>query len=105
MRRIRQICADQPLKELTMSVTTFRTPQDVKHVAASNRIDRPPVVLFVPTIVRLVRRGLARSGKLLTHAVQAIAEGRMQRAAIEVELYRRRYKYSSKNDDDLPVVR
>ena len=28
----------------------------------------------------------------------------MLRAAIEVELYRGRYKHSNKNDDDLPIV-
>jgi hypothetical protein len=27
------------------------------------------------------------------------------RALIEAELYRNRYKHSSKNDDDLPIVR
>ena len=29
----------------------------------------------------------------------------MQKALIEAELYRNRYKHSSKNDDDLPIVR
>jgi hypothetical protein len=35
---------------------------------------------------------------------EAIAEARMHRAMIEAELYRKRYKHSSKNDDDLPVL-
>ena len=39
------------------------------------------------------------------HIVEVIAEARMQRAAIEAELYLNRYKHSSKNDDDLPIVR
>ena len=37
--------------------------------------------------------------------LEAIAEARMQRAAIEAELYLSRYIHSSKNDDDLPIVR
>ena len=48
---------------------------------------------------------ITRCARLLTHAVQAVAEARMQRVAIEAELYHNRYKHSSKNDDDLPIVR
>ncbi len=40
-----------------------------------------------------------------SRTLQAVAEARMHKAAIEVELYRNRYKHSSKNDDDLPIVR
>ena len=36
---------------------------------------------------------------------RAYVENRMQRAAIESELYRGRYKHTNKNDDDLPIVR
>ena len=36
---------------------------------------------------------------------RARIEDRMLRAAMEVELYRGRYKHSNKNDDDLPMVR
>jgi hypothetical protein len=39
------------------------------------------------------------------HIVEVIAEARMHKAAIEAELYLNRYKHSSKNDDDLPIVR
>jgi hypothetical protein len=35
---------------------------------------------------------------------RAYMEDRMLRAAMEVELYRSRYKHSNKNDDDLPIV-
>jgi hypothetical protein len=35
---------------------------------------------------------------------RAYIEERILRAALEVEFYRRRYKPSNKNDDDLPVV-
>ena len=51
-------------------------------------------------------RKTIRSGtRLLVHAIDAIAEARMHKAAIEAELYRNRYRHSSKNDDDLPIVR
>ena len=43
--------------------------------------------------------------RLLVHMIDAIAETRTQRALIEAELYRNRYRHSSKNDDDLPIVR
>lgn len=33
-----------------------------------------------------------------------LAEHRFHRAAIEMELYGRRYKLATKNDDDLPIV-
>ena len=35
----------------------------------------------------------------------AIAEARAQKAMIEAELYLNRYRHTSKNDDDLPVIR
>jgi len=36
---------------------------------------------------------------------RARIEDRMLRAAMELELYSRRYKHSNKNEDDLPMVR
>jgi hypothetical protein len=36
---------------------------------------------------------------------RTFAEVRMHRAMIEAELYRNRYIHTSKNDDDLPIVR
>jgi hypothetical protein len=36
---------------------------------------------------------------------EAIAEARMHKVMLEAELYLKRYKHSSKNDDDLPVLR
>jgi hypothetical protein len=42
------------------------------------------------------------SGARLSHT---FIEQRLHRAGIETELYRGRYQHSSKNDDDLPVVR
>jgi hypothetical protein len=45
--------------------------------------------------LRLVGRRMSR----------AYIEDQMLRAALEVKLYRNRYKHSNKNDDDLPIVR
>ena len=55
--------------------------------------------------VRSLRHAFRRAIKLLVHMIDAIAEARMHKAAIEAELYRNRYRHSSKNDDDLPIVR
>ena len=52
-----------------------------------------------------LRHAIRRGIKMLVHVIDAIAEARMHKAAIEAELYRNRYRHSSKNDDDLPVVR
>ena len=48
---------------------------------------------------------LAAAGRWCVSIFDAIAEARVQKAMIEAELYLNRYKYSSKNDDDLPVLR
>jgi hypothetical protein len=63
-------------------------------------------------VSRLAQRLAASTGKLaaagwmvIARFSTALAEQRMHRALIEAELYRNRYKHSSKNDDDLPIVR
>jgi len=58
-----------------------------------------------PTVISRLRKGLAAVGRALISFHEAIAEARVQRAMIEAELYRKRYLHSSKNDDDLPIVR
>jgi hypothetical protein len=50
-------------------------------------------------------RMLAAFGHRCIDVFEAIAEARMHRAMIEAELYLKRYKHSSKNDDDVPVLR
>jgi len=52
-----------------------------------------------------LRKAIGWIGRLLVSAYEAIAEARLQKTRIEAELYRDRYLHSSKNDDDLPVVR
>jgi hypothetical protein len=88
-----------------MSIVAHSTRKNVKLPATAGRADRLPIALAVPAIVGLLRKAFVRSARLLMHAAQAVAEARMQRAVIEAELYRNRYKHSSKNDDDLPIVR
>jgi hypothetical protein len=48
---------------------------------------------------------LTTFGRYLVHVFDAIAEARVHRAMVEAELYKNRYLHSSKNDDDLPIVR
>jgi hypothetical protein len=50
-------------------------------------------------------RAFARSLRLLSLINQAIIETRQQRAILEAELFHGRYRLSSKNDDDLPLIR
>jgi hypothetical protein len=52
-----------------------------------------------------LRGVLVALGRRCADVFEAIAEARMHRAMIEAELYLKRYKHSSKNDDDLPVLR
>ncbi len=56
------------------------------------------------TFVNRLRKALATAGRLFSSMHTAIAEARLQKAIIEAELYGKRYIYTSKNDDDLPVV-
>ena len=57
-----------------------------------------------PETARVIAR-LATVGRWCVSIFDAIAEARVQKAMIEAELYLNRYKHSSKNDDDLPVLR
>jgi hypothetical protein len=58
-----------------------------------------------PTIASRLGKMFAAAGRLCVNIFEAIAEARVQKAMIEAELYRNRYMHTSKNDDDLPVVR
>jgi hypothetical protein len=59
----------------------------------------------VPTIASRMREMLAAAGRLYVRIFDVTAEARAQKRMIEAELYLDRYKHSSKNDDDLPIVR
>lgn len=88
-----------------MSLMAHRNLKAVKLLAATGRAEHVSVALAITAIVSLVRKAIMQGTRLLMHAMQAIAEARVHGAAIEAELYRNRYKHSSKNDDDLPIVR
>ena len=53
---------------------------------------------------RLIKGFATRIRLIAARLSRAYIEERMLRAAMEVELYRGRYKHSNKNDDDLPIV-
>ena len=52
----------------------------------------------------LTAKMFRKAASLIWHFLEALAEARKQRALIEAQLYRGRYRISSKNDDDLPIV-
>jgi len=81
-----------------------RDTSDTQSTIAAPRFGRRPVVRHRPIVGRL-RRAMTAAGSLLASAFQAFAEARMNRVAIETELYCNRYRHTCKNDDDLPVAR
>jgi hypothetical protein len=54
---------------------------------------------------RLADRFLARALDLFARLRETMAEVRENRRKLEADLFRNRYHISSKNDDDLPIVR
>jgi len=86
-----------------MSVIIHRHNAEIS--AAASHADRAAIASFVPAIGRFLRKAIMSIGRLFVLIAKAHAEARMQRANIEIEFYRNRYKHSSKNDDDLPIVR
>ncbi len=88
-----------------MSVIVSKTRKDLEFSATTGRGDHTPILSAVSFTADILRKAIVKSARLLMHAVEAVAEARMQRAKIEAELYLNRYKHTSKNDDDLPVVR
>jgi hypothetical protein len=78
-----------------MSLATY--PNSSKPVSPSSRSSS--------TIGSRLRKSFSGIGRALVKIFDAIAEARAQKAMIEAELYRKRYLRTSKNDDDLPIVR
>jgi hypothetical protein len=60
-------------------------------------------------ILRFASKLLATAGALAKTPIKRwldiIAERQARRARFEMEMYRGAYRYSSKNDDDLPIGR
>jgi hypothetical protein len=80
-----------PLEEANMSVLAHG-----KNTAAASSL---------AATAGFLRKTIRSGTRLLVHAIDAIAEARMHKAEPRAELYRSRYRHSSKNDDDLPIVR
>jgi len=79
--------------------------KNIEIPATTGHADGTTTVSIVSTIVIFVRKAVVGCAKFFVRAMQAVSEARMHQVAIEVELYRNRYRHSSKNDDDLPIVR
>jgi hypothetical protein len=65
----------------------------------------PRMIVLINTISVAVGRILARAASRLSDLQRSLAQARADRARIEAELFHGRYHLSSKNDDDLPLVR
>ena len=71
----------------------------------ASKLRKEPHVPALAAFAGWARRVVANSAHVARQTIDIIAEARLQRAALEIELYRNRYRLSSKNDDDLPVIR
>ncbi len=63
------------------------------------------MLTLINTIAVATVRTLAGAGSLLSNLQRSVAQARADRARVEAELFHGRYHLSSKNDDDLPLVR
>jgi hypothetical protein len=86
-----------------MKVIAHRKNVDIS--AAAGQANRAAITSLVPATISFLRKTIRSGTRLLLHVVEVIAEARQHKAVIEAELYLNRYKHSSKNDDDLPIVR
>jgi hypothetical protein len=60
---------------------------------------------FAEASWRLANRTVASLLNLIVRLHETMIEVRENRRKLEAELFRNRYHISSKNDDDLPIVR
>jgi hypothetical protein len=58
----------------------------------------------VDLIASFAAKATARIKVLLTRWIASIAEHRRRKIQFEMQMYRGAFRYSSKNDDDLPIV-
>jgi hypothetical protein len=63
------------------------------------------MIAFAHAGQRLFSRAVAKALDHLLRFRDVMVEVRESRRKIEAELFRNRYHHSSKNDDDLPIVR
>ena len=60
--------------------------------------------MFMHAVGTHIARAFTRGFHLLSRLHETIIEVRTQRAILEAELFHGRYRLSSKNDDDLPII-
>jgi hypothetical protein len=63
------------------------------------------MITLVHTIFLAVAGTLMKAASLLSSVQRSMAQARADRARVEADLFHGRYHLSSKNDDDLPLVR
>jgi hypothetical protein len=63
------------------------------------------MLVLINTVAVAIARAMVGPASLLSRLQQSIAAARADRARVEAELFHGRYHLSSKNDDDLPLVR
>jgi hypothetical protein len=63
------------------------------------------MLVLINTISVALANALAQSAAFLFRLQRSVAQARAGRARVEAELFHGRYHLSSKNDDDLPLVR
>ena len=63
------------------------------------------MLVLINTVSVAIARTLARAASLLVRLQRSVTQARADRARVEAELLHGRYHLSSKNDDDLPLVR
>jgi hypothetical protein len=63
------------------------------------------MLILINTLSVAIARTVARAASLLFHLQRSVERARAERARVEAELFHGRYHLSSKNDDDLPLVR
>ena len=63
------------------------------------------MLVLINRISVAIARTLARAASSLFQLQRSVARARADRARVEADLFHGRYHLSSKNDDDLPLVR
>ena len=63
------------------------------------------MVAFAHTTWTVLEKAVARIHSLVSLLHNTFVEARRTRSRLEAELFRNRYRLSSKNDYDLPIVR
>jgi hypothetical protein len=63
------------------------------------------MLVLISRISVAIAGTLARVLSLFSHLQRSVGQARADRARVEAELFHGRYHLSSKNDDELPLVR